>query len=216
MNKQLTLLPVHLPIIALFSTFISSCSVEEYKDPPLPENYILGENSLRDYIIPKIKSLDIEKLKELEYRPAIFEDSEGNKNLDSNEFVLDIHRQSIPKKFYKDMGFMWGRVRLLGSSNQFGKWVFKPINMDFVKFDKNESWKLITYGGYVENVSENIGSLDDDLNRIIKDKHRYQISPEVHTYIKSIFQTIDEYEYNKHINYIKKQESLSKGDKATP
>ena len=177
---------------------------------------MLGENSLRDYITPKIKSLDIEKLKELGYRPAIFEDSEGNKKLDSNEFVFDMHRQSIPRKYFKDMGFMWGRGILLGASNQFGEWVFKPINMDFVKLDKNESWKLITYWGYVENVSENIGSLDYDLKRIVKDKHRYQIFPEVHTYIKSIFPTIDEFEYNKHINYIKKQESISKGNKTTP
>jgi len=142
-------------LLSLTFLFLFSCSdqksknkVKQIENPKIKESlktYIIGENSLRNYLTPKIKSLDIGKLKALGYIPAYSENSEENEYLNPNEFTLNIFGQSIPKEFYKEMGFMRGHVRLLGANNQFGKLVFKSLNMDFVKFNKNESWKLITY-----------------------------------------------------------------------
>ena len=168
MDKPLTLL------LALTFLFLFSCS--EQKPKPKIE-YIENpkvKESLENHVISVIKSFDIKKMEEWGFGPKYDDDL---RELDDEfEIMSDVQTQQTKSEFKS--GYMWGFVMLMGSWKLYDDFIPQLINLEFVKFSHDESWKLVTYDGQIENYT-------------IPDENKRILPPEVQTYIKSKFKTID-------------------------
>jgi hypothetical protein len=163
-----------LTLVFIFITIsITSCSGERDESKVEIKENLKVKRSLENHVLPIIDSFDLVQLRKMGFSSPY--------NLETKTFDEKIKVRVISsqkkKKINEDLGYMWGMVTLQGSSKQrLGKWMMKWVSLSFTKLSHNEPWKLITYGGYVEDMnSESVRN----------------VSPEIHSYIKSKFDTIE-------------------------
>jgi len=161
-------------LLSLTFLFLFSCSeqkpkpkIESIENPKVRESF-------NNFVMPIIKSLEVEKLKEWGFGPNYDRVNEKFEN----EFEVSLRPQTKQTKTQINLGYMKGSIKLQGSTKHLAKSYRENIFLYFVKLSKNEPWKLITYGGY------------------IMDEGAY-LSPDVHVYIKSKFETIPFMEYRR-------------------
>ena len=160
-------------LLAFTFLFLFSCSEQKPKPQIRTIENPKVRESFENFVMPIIKSLEVDKLQKWGFGP--YYDPINEKS--SNEFKVEVEPGAL-----ESGGLMSGFVYLSGSIKMredgyhFLQWLF----LDFIKLSHNEPWKLITRGGYINNIlAENSPT------------H----SPEVHVYIKSKFETIEEAEY---------------------
>ena len=165
------------PLTFLLSlTFLVLFSCSEQKPKPKIE-YIENpkvKESLENHVISVIKSFDIKKMEEWGFGPKY---DFGSKELD-DEFEIVSMPDTSQTEIENKSGYMWGTVMLMGSVKVYDTFLPDFLNLEFVKFSHDEPWRLITYDGQIENYT-------------IPDENKRILPPEVQTYIKSKFKTID-------------------------
>ena len=168
-------------LFVLVTLFLLSCSRDNSTKEPKVENPKVKE-SFDNHVKPKFESLDMDKLKEWGFRTSY---SFANEKFDDELKVEFLPVTSQTEKEI-EVGYMRGNVILTGSLLSSGRWNYHVIFLKFVKLSKDESWKMITYDGHIEDYK--IYDYDDPpTNR--------PLPPEFQTYIKSMFQTIEQMEY---------------------
>jgi len=155
--------------------------------------------SLTNYITPIIKNLDGNKLEDLGFKIPF--DNENN--------IVGLQIEPLyQRKIEKDMVHYEGSIFIQGESKYFNEWIPYYLNMNFCKLSKNDSWKLIKYNGYVDKYKS---LTERDIDK--------RLPPEVHVYLKSMFETIDQDECWENLDKfdaIIKAKSIDKVKKKTP
>jgi hypothetical protein len=170
-------------LLALTFLFLFSCSEEKPK-PKIEsiENPKVRE-SFEKYLLPIIKSFDMKKLEEWGFGP----ESDFVTNKLDKGFKVDILPVDKQSEIAFQQGYMSGYLILMGSFQDLNHRLPDLVSLEFVKLSHDEPWKLITFDGHIENYKSK--SIDEYI----------RISPpEVQAYIKSKFETMDQWEWIDH------------------
>jgi hypothetical protein len=169
-TKKLTFL------LALTFLFVFSCSEQKPKPKITTIENPKVRESFENFVMPIIKSLDVDKLQKWGFGPYY----DGVNNKLTNEFKVRLHPSKSQSEDDIKLGLMRGFLELRGSQKITTNHLPSFLILNFIKLSHNEPWKLITYGGFVD--TGNGETLPTQ-------------SPDVHVYIKSKFETIEEMEY---------------------
>jgi len=134
-------------LLSLTFLFLFSCSeqkpetkIKQIENPKVKESF-------ENHVISVIKSFDIKKMKEKGFGPKY--------DFLSREFDDEFEIRSMPDRSQTEIqfkfGYMWGTIILKGSMKYHDTFMPYFISLEFVKFFHDESWKLVTYDGLIED-----------------------------------------------------------------